>query len=128
MNNHVRKKVYEWLLKITSNSTKFGHQRNEKSQINLSINEQIELTTNMDMQSDATPFFHKINLSHYNITPENFNSFLEILNISKLHHPVAKNKVESCVEYCSGSFHDALIGYKSFHGYVSLVVSTNLLN
>lgn len=119
MNNNVRQKVFEWLSKITSNSTKFDHRHKEKPQINL---EQIELTTNMDMQRDATKFFNKFNLSQYNITPEYINAFLEILNISKT-HPVAKYEVDSCDEYCDGSFRDALIGYKSFHGYISLVVS-----
>lgn len=113
MNNHVRQKVYEWLLKIA---------KNEKPQINLSIDEQIELTTNMDMQSDASKFFNKFNLSQYNITPEYINAFLEILNISKT-HPAAKYEGDNCDEYCDGSFRDALLGYKSFHGYVSLVVS-----
>lgn len=122
MNNYVRRKIYEWILEITSNSTIFDHQRNENPQINLSIDEQIELTTNMDMQSDSTKIFNRLNLSQFNITRENFNVFLELLNISKS-HPVAKHEVDACVEYCNGSFRDALLGYKSFHGYVSLVVS-----
>lgn len=123
MNNHVRQKIFEWLVKITSNATKFDHQQKEKLPINLTINEQIELTTNMEMQRDATKFFNKFNLSQYNITPEYINAFLEILNISKP-HPVANYEADSCDEYCDGSFRDALLGYKSFHGYISLVVST----
>ncbi|KAJ6644548.1 G-protein coupled receptor dmsr-1 [Pseudolycoriella hygida] len=135
MDNQLRQKVYEWLLRIISNSSIFEQQQKEKSQINISINEQqIELTTKMDMQSGATNFFKKYNLTdmlQYNITPEYINAFLEILNISKPHPP--KVEVESCTEYCDGSFRDALLGYKSFHGYVSLVVCifgtiANILN
>lgn len=125
MNNHVRQKVYEWLLKITSNLTVLDRQQNDKTKINFSMNDKNELTTNMDnMHSDASKFFNKFNLSQYNITPEYINAFLEILNISKP-HPVAKYEVDSCDEYCDGSFRDALFGYKSFHGYISLVVSTH---
>ncbi len=132
MNNYVRQKVHEWLLKITANSTVLDRQHYEKSQINLSINDkQIELTTNMEMGNDAKNFFSKFNLSEFNITAENFDAFLQILNISKLNyskpHPLPKPEIDSCVEYCSGSFHDALEGYKSFHGYISLVVSVTHL-
>lgn len=124
MNSYVRQKVYEWLLMITSNRTLLDH--NEKFHINPTVNEQIEFTTNMDMDTDANSFFTKYNLSQYNITQGNFVAFLEILNISKLNlskpHPPPKYEIDSCDEYCSGSFHDAISGYKSFHGYISLVV------
>lgn len=126
MNSYVRQKVREWLLKITSNRTLFDQQQNDKTHNYPFANEQIEFTTNMDMDTDANSFFNKYNLSQYNITQGNFVAFLEILNISKLNlskpHPPPKYEIDSCDEYCS-SFHDVISGYKSFHGYVSLVVS-----
>lgn len=121
MNNHIRKRISEWILKITSNSTVFGHKQNPH--IDLSIDEQIELTTNMETHSDAGKFFNKFNLSQFNITSENIETFLSILSISNnKSHPPGTYEINTCEEYCSGSFHDALIGYRSYHGYISLVV------
>ncbi|XP_037046567.1 sex peptide receptor isoform X2 [Bradysia coprophila] len=138
MNSYIRQKVYEWLLMITSNRTLFDQQQYEKSHINPSVNEQIEFTTtNIDMAADTSSFFTQYNLSQYNITQRNLQEFLEILNISKLNlskpHIAHKYNIDPCAEYCSGSFHDAISGYKSFHGYVSLVVCifgtiANILN
>lgn len=119
MNNHVRQRIYEWLLEITSNLTTFDQRENENSQINFSVNDHIELTTNMDVHSDTTKFFLGLNLSQFNITPDYLESFLRKLNLSKL-HPVTH--YDTCDDYCNGSFRDALLGYRSFHGYISLVV------
>ncbi|KAG4066995.1 hypothetical protein HA402_007743 [Bradysia odoriphaga] len=89
------------------------------------------------MASDTSSFFTQYNLSQYNITQRNLQEFLEILNISKLNlskpYTSPKYNVDPCAEYCSGSFHDAISEYKSFHGYVSLVVCifgtiANILN
>lgn len=122
---NIRQRIYEWLLKITSNTTLRDHQRYENH--NLPINEQIEMTSNIKMYSDANNYFSKFNLSHYNITPENIGSFLEMINMTKYNvskpNTVARHESDSCDEYCTGSFRDALSGYKFFHGYVSLVVS-----
>lgn len=119
MNNHVRQRIYEWLLEITSNLTTFDQRENGNSQINFSVNDRIELTTNMDVQSDTAKFLLGLNLSQYNLTSDYIESFLRQLNLSKLHP-------SNCNDYCSGSFRDALFGYKSFHGYISLVVGFHI--
>lgn len=129
MNNHVRQKIYEWLLEITTNLTTFDQQGNKKPQITFSVNDHIELTTTMDMelQNDVKSFFNGLNLTQFNISNENMKAFIAQLNISSKPHPVAKYEVDICDGYCNGSFRDALFGYRAFHGYISLVVGFTIL-
>lgn len=78
----------------------------------------------MEMHNDAMQLFKGLNLTEFNLTDHHWKVFLK-----QMLSQIDKYEYDPCDEYCNGSLRDALTGYtKSFHGYVSLVVSVLLRN
>lgn len=90
----------------------------------------IDHTASKMFQENATRFFESKNISiaDLNITTDNLNDFLrKLIQISKPQNDtdvtLGPYESEACNYYCNGLVSDMSTGYKSVHGYISLVVS-----
>lgn len=144
----VRKKILNWLAEIRL----FGvadrqryHITTRSFQIKFNAYNDTTIASTKMFQQNATKYFESqnINISNLNITNDNINDFIKKLlqlskpnNLSDTTHIAADgygggsgtgdfgDDTETCQNYCSGPIRDMLLGYKSVHGYISLVVST----
>lgn len=150
----VRKKILKWLAEIRlfgiATRQRYHIKRRQLSAIKFNAyNDPIIKSTKM-FQQNATKYFESqnINISNLNITNDNINDFIKKLlqlskpnNLSETTHIAADgygavggsgtsdfgDDTETCQNYCSGPIRDMLLGYKSVHGYISLVVSICLV-